>query len=1704
MGDIFDALKDTAGSLGGAAIAPAGAVWDIATSPFDDDDESVREIFFRRGGDLIDPLVNQDTITGFGANKVMDGLSTALDYGVNRPFATYSLATMHAGAAEDDPLDRIQLLLDGNTWAEAWRISDETNAGQAYTTQMLGAHSAGYEGYAIDPFDYEDPYDEWTHPEHGKLATGMSWGINIAGSLALDPAYIALKGAGMLRQGMVAGQGVKGAQFASPSYAKLTTEQRAQLGHLLHGGNVKAQSRVERWADFVAKANPEGRALTGPEILAATPELSRWAKEPRVVAALVADAAKIGDDAARRNTVKDIIAVAGGDMSALDRLQSAKAAIPSIADELKNMRRGNVLDLERLAAKPDLQFHPMFTQHLERQLGNLNSDKGIDKALRQWGDRIDLLERTAGTLTHLPGLHAGVMGGKAARGLRVANEKTLAQRVSKGTKAGEEKLVQKVDTVAARLAERTSHSIMVQKGLRTVPVLAIRTAAFAASPYTKFPAAFGSAMRQTHFTGVARFDEWDDAVTQFDSMLRLSHVPTLKRAELVSRATLAGNEMEKERFVREAEKLAMTSLTKHYSAKTGEDISQGYVEDLMERHFKQRGARMSQLYGRAYAATTMEGAQQEQLVTQAAMRQGNIGKAEDAATLAGDKANWSLRVDQFLDDDGLPVALPLLESQLRNAMPLLDMHLAKKLVKRDQSYLARMGRAWDFQAKEIRGLETRLGRLAAAGAKPLGMYAEEKELRSALQKAYATQDWLGELGSKALRVWKMSVLFRLGYPARVVLDDHWRIWSRIGAGTFYAQNAGEVVKNLAFNQAGRHRRAKADVAAMRAELGSLRDELDSDRIANYSVRADAHKKAVNSLRGHKGQITRLRAAGADAEKIAHHEKQVARFEAEIDRLQQAMGDMAPEDITTRMEELTKLLSGGVKGNLPEKRHLGQADVTLSDGEVIPGSMAGGQGRAYRGVTSSRDTFEYQIKGVEEKSYGRADRGAHITINPDAPHHTDAWADALNNQIKNSRVAMYFVKGGDREGFEAWIKAPEQADLRRRLPHLAHDPEDWAGRIESLVDDYLPSTELREALINGTVTTKWLDKRYPREGRTAVHGPMVADTLGTSDRTLGIGRQINKTFTWLASQPTDRLSRHPFFNAMYRMHAEEYAELRRVAARETGRKFTQDDLDFIERQARRAALTDLKRTLFDMSAHSHAAHVMRFVSPFFAAHQEVIARWWRIIQDNPGVIRRAQQAFDAPRHGGLVVDENGDPVEPGVMPSANHRLLLPIPFADGADWSINENSFNLILQNGITNPGVGPLVQVPLEYMAARYPEDEEIARVARLFSPFPPDSPADSVMPATVKRLLAVIHGETGMSTGVGTREFNDLYATNITDRVVDFHLKNGREPSQAEMDDIWEAAKQESVVEAYMRFVQNAGSPFPARPNSRYAAIQQGWYKLSEMGRQKYPNDFISARDWATEKFKELHGEAHLALTYSDVKNKAGLDGSPAEVAAFKRYEGILNKTDPRLARGVIGPAMSALDEDISRDRTDEGRNYFESKGWITTDDPQTAAIEAQARRGWQMLDDLTNRLNLAAEQAGLGSYLESEQLVAARKAGLAAIKDQNDAFKADIETIDGDSYDSLLREMGQLVETPQLRNDPTRTDIHTLEAYLILRQEFVSLIQRRQAAGLGGPDAAATEPIRQLYTQAVGKLAAQNTFFESGFFNGVIERDPLLIGAE
>jgi hypothetical protein len=233
--------------------------------------------------------------------------------------------------------------------------------------------------------------------------------------------------------------------------------------------------------------------------------------------------------------------------------------------------------------------------------------------------------------------------------------------------------------------------------------------------------------------------------------------------------------------------------------------------------------------------------------------------------------------------------------------------------------------------------------------------------------------------------------------------------------------------------------------------------------------------------------------------------------------------------------------------------------------------------------------------------------------------------------------------------------------------------------------------------------------------------------------------------------------------------------------------------------------------------------------------------------------------------------------------------------------------------------------------------------------------------------------------------------------------------------------------------------------------------------------------------------------------------------VGAIRHYKGILKNVDPALTRAVIG---AYSDEMIQKNASlgeysPEARNFLRTQQikpgsaetYYSYDEPRVAADEQMARRGWQKYGELTGSLTAMAQQMGLASYDESPALVALKRAGVAQIRSENYAFDQAYGTFDETQYDRYVDDMRTIVAAPSLRNDPERTDIQVLDAYLQLRDFFVATLDARDKAGFGGADAQANEGIRKVYTAMVGQLVESNTYFESNIFNGVVERDPLLV---
>ncbi|MDP9820480.1 hypothetical protein [Nocardioides massiliensis] len=1717
MADIWGSIKNTAESLGGAIVAPAGAVWDLASAPFDDEDDDFGTILNKlagRAGDVLDPLLNEETFTGLGFSKAMQGLEYVYREGVSEPLST-GITQTAAAFDQRNP----GVLFDAESWAKAYDVAQNRSIGQSMAVLnaeapfMLGLNSGQWavQGAMSDPMD--DRAYRQINEGLGLQSTVLSGGMDFLARWYLDPGIVVGKGASAVKA--KAQRRALSPEERVDLFDRMHTAKAEKLGLPVFGGKwterTDISTRTENYLRWINEAGDGGRPLNAAEIFAGSPELARTTNG-RAIAGLLADAGRLSEvpeefgrravlegQVKARNAQRRILAVAAGDESQIKRLESEIVDAGHIADQLKNMLRGTTLELKTQALVPSARTNPAFIADLERQLGNLNSEKAIDEFVTGWEARQRILSELAGGLKELPGTSAT---GRRALGREQGKGALIGDGTANTGNAALDTVVTKTAEVARKpgtvlRARQESASTIYAKGAYGIPLLVVNTVGLAASPWTKALPKGINALRTSQYHGIANLHDWDGSTIQLDSMMRVAQVDDANRMAVLSEAALARNEAERQRIIVKAENLSMKRLAERWSEKVGQEIDRGFIEELMMRQNGHRSARLTAAKGRAYAATQMDPAAGAALGTRVA------DSAVDQATAAASRTDskWSLRVDQ-ISDDGVPVALPLLETQLGNVVPMVDVNLAEKALSREGSRLSRMSRAWRENEYEI----DRLSRMKA----PAG-----SAVAKALEARRAATDMLLDVAATGTRVWKFSVLMRLGYPIRVVMDDHMRIWTQLNAMSFYGDNGTEAAKNLWYNKVTRNREASVAAAQMRFQRRELLDQAEAAGLAGYDDlyrEARSLHRSINKKRYWVNQWEKDGSPESQA-KLREAREWLAEKESARNNLLEQLPDESPSELRKRAGELEKQLADFEKA---PKKTVGTQSFRLN-GVEYDGAFATPSGEAMREASRSQATFDAVLQTGEEASYmGLTANRSHRIVQPGERGHLEAWASAVNFQFRQSEAAMHFVNGGNVDDFVKWLGKPQQKHLRERLPHFAHDPEDWGHRIQQLVDDYLPTAELREQVAKGQVTTATLRKTVGPDMGPAVHGAVVGDNLGISAAVTMAGKAMNRVMKALAETPTDRLSRHPYFNSMYKVHVQEQHQLLTLAKRKSGGpvRFTEADRQRVMAQARKMAMHDLKRTLFDISAHSSAAHVMRFVSPFFAAHQESLARWWRIVGDDPSIIRRFQQAFDMPRKLELVVNSEGELVESGEGISTDHRLLLQWPAAWGgkkietfeledgrkivmdptsiSKWTLGENSFNLVLQGGLMNPGAGPVVSLPAEYLAAKYANEEEIARVARVFNPFPPGAPTDVLWPATLKRFMAAVQGE-------GNREYNTRWRQNISDMSTDFLLENGREPTESEAEELRVRAGRLTNTEMWLRFANNMFSPAPAQPGSKYAAITNAWRQISDLSRDKG-----YGYEWAIEKFKERYGEAYMPLIYSTFNNPTGIDISIEAVSAFKQHRPLLGKVDYRLHKGVMGA-------DGKGEWSPEARVFFmnqrvrpgDSETYLSNDDPRTAQIEHQVKRGWDRYAGLTAQLDLVAQQAGLTTYRESEVLMQARREAVEQLKAENYAWGEEWDSFNPNEFDSLVDDLERVAFESKLGKDSMRGDVRVLQQYLATRAQVLEYMEARREAGLTfSPDAQDMAPVMEEFTRVVGQLVESNTEFDEYWFQGLLERDPLLTG--
>ncbi|EFQ83221.1 hypothetical protein HMPREF0063_11494 [Aeromicrobium marinum DSM 15272] len=1753
LNDLWEKTKNTGKATIQIATLPAGLAMDVArqlpgTEALDDGPAG-----FFTGKGAADFLIGEGTLTGWSVNRAGEGLDWTYRNAIENPIETTWLK-FSSWASHDSWSPNA-----GISWAEAWERSRERSLGQ--TLQLVGNEMAETvrDGTGLNTQDaigsipFVGAYlsgagigveensdivaadrDAWAEfQEYSPFWSGaLATTTDLSAQVALDPFLLAAKPLGALRQArnqrpVREGEENNLAELMAtedrgevPVFGMTFSQRRAGLRSRTDPliGTTKSETVFEDGvAVFDEAGNPVERVVTdragwldGKSATQVYAGLNlRTHAYGTEIATLLSRTNQIADAGARVDTRRDILAAMGGDPTAMGRL-AERAETEEFSYVLSNAMRArgdgslqvaitdemNAAAIARGEALPAYS-DPAVVAGIEREITSAEGySTWLYGAMKDRTFRVSPGGQRALARLDRRGLgRDGTLNTGFERVDNFVNDRMLGRWRSNGSPV-DEALAASDELNPAPLADDALANGRVYQPERSVrftssngtPAIAIRsglkTAGWVAGGWIpKAGAAVSDALRGRVTHGSLNVEDPHLSVAVAQDMARRAGLAPERVQALTDGVIAAETAPARAIAVARAQDEAMAAIAERYG------VDKDTLAAISQDHSKRAEAVAAAMRGQSYS--------------------GHVRVGDDGRPTRGDV--------MMLPDEGGTVVAPILNTQTANHMLLMDLDYVEAWLKRD-NVLASVSAV------------LRNGR----NPNPLVARANEAGFNSKVTSTWkGTSDRLVRVGAERSNTWwKRSVLLLRApsYAARNSIEEELRVMAvgRTAAVTDEAvaqayHDARDFARRRGWtkDQVNESLPAFTELNLARTRLADLTEDASDPDLAAEVATIKAELKRLRSQR------ERQLKDGGD---VAQVDARIAYLESRPALLEQAQWSEEAAALRAQVESL--------EAALKDPQFSGQGTRTLPGfGDTqFPNAFEGSRGAIYREL-SKTSQFDNDVTGFADGTYARF-RGLGEAVDIDVSvagtpqdvidRHGEAWSWILNKQIAQDAAGRVVLRGMADElepdeivaRVQRFLKSDEGRDYRNGNIVRHHDPDAWAEEITDMVMHYAPTSNLSRNLLEREVGFDELQAAFPDHTvRPRAHPAGVDSLIGV--KAGRIDRWSAHAFQWIDKMSVQRMTRHPMFKVHFEAEQTRLAgDYLRKAQLERGddAMISLDEINDITEQARRSAALNVRRTFYDTTSRSHAAEKMKYLYPFFAAHQDSMSFWGRAIAQRPEVLRGLQIAFNQPYALGLVVDQDGNVVEPGEgILESDHRVLLQVPAAwggpdpedptqQGTGWSVNINSANLITQNGsILNPGAGPLAAIPAAYIATKFgSSDERIGGMMRWFNAFGApntgDNPLlpealqalDQAIPTPIKRLGTLFDAYSQKHS----REFVDMWSIKFQEAQVEFHEKYDRPPNSQEAAELEREVDEVVKSMALLRAFSSILSPVQPRPQSKFEGFIKEYQRLADEGRNSG-----QGWAWATDKFLDRYGEEYIYLTRSSSEYRANIDPTTATVRALKAYEDLTEDTPPEVWQAIVGgEGEGAFSIDAYRWMQQKDIALTQGGGkLIDRKSVRDAMFSTAVSAGYREYNKAMDLLQSIATQNGLVSPNDHPEL---RRLRAEVIDELSERFPQWAENRIGkrDYESTILPGLRKVAADRRLSRDPARGDIRALNDYLFYRGVIVDELQKRVDAGEPGSiTAQANADILTLFVGMVDELSESNTHFANYHVPGLIDRDPL-----
>lgn len=993
------------------------------------------------------------------------------------------------------------------------------------------------------------------------------------------------------------------------------------------------------------------------------------------------------------------------------------------------------------------------------------------------------------------------------------------------------------------------------------------------------------------------------------------------------------------------------------------------------------------------------------------------------------------------------------------------------------------------------------------------------------------------IGNELNKYWKLSVLLRLGYTQRNVVEGALRSFAVLG---LVASNPAAFARlpGNAYNYVGARRalgKAKTQERALETSYQNLIDARkmldDALEVSKYDEMVRLDREANRLYQ----QIQKLRGPGPRGASIPARPLS-RKQQKEIDRLErrrqkalnesrgirinfyQPMLDELSEirgTIRTKQDEIDEIGSQleslmTVARSKTAKRKRGGYSENVVNGQRLQGAFQGSEGAmAAKNSSADRTTYMAIDSAVTSRTRAFENSADFVEIDPkklepnQMQRYWDEYAVRVNYRYREDDLGRMILEGEPDGRLKSWLASDAGVAYRRSMSDAGKplDTEEgidaWIDELRTRLDYELPpNTNLRAMALDHELTPGELMAGLRGEELPVIVGRLedgVPTNLAVKGKR-GVDTITDKLMRGIGSFPETVLLRHPFYNRVY---MDRQAQLWRLASEQGADMSSNIVKNRINRSAHNTALKATQETMYTIEELSNAAVLLRYVSPFFPAFENSLRTWGRIAWNNPAVIGEGNILWNIPNNLGWVVNENGEKVESSNFfedegnfiqwpePVANFLLNRFGEFTPGEGLRTRQHGLNIIFQGGQWwFPGAGPAVSIPLAAVLRGKPEDAEILRNAvgdEIFAQLVPSgNPSanlvDALLPTWGRRLNQMRNGDSTDSAFVST--WNQM----IEDEYIAAQLE-GRAFTEKD------AERVKKKTDAFWRWqlISAVTMPFQSSIGSKYQVQRDYWNKLIDDQSMAY-TDKVKAFN---EQFPDF-GDALLAITRSGSYTETKLQPNLMTWKRIYKNKDVVDRLyaiDPELV-GMFGN-MGSFEDPFSRAVYGEfGRMT------IGPDDarvrrmmkPDEIIRNNQIKDGWTEYWQVKDFVEDKVEQMGYSSLQVNEAQPYRDILDEAAIKlEKRYPAWGEERKLYMDKLPAFIQGARIIVENAELADQDTT--VAALADYLVVRENIADILSRTEGKE-------EREQVRLIGYEAAWKLRKQDIGF-ADFYDQYLYRD-------